>query len=295
MSWIVLALLAAFFYSFESILDKVAVSRQLKNPTEANIIGGGTLFLSLIVIGVIGGGTFAPFWVALICLGSGIVAHAVNWFYYIALSKEEVSRVMPVYALMPVITSVFAFFILGEQFSVQTYIGIILVVSGAILISVKQHAGGFRLSKGLIFVLLSATFAASRTIITKYVDGAAGDWTIVLWTGLGGLMAVVITELAHRHKKIQRREYSGVRVLIGAGMLGGVAMTSFMLAVLNGPASLASALVEVQPVFVLIIASIFAAQFPELSDEVVTRRVVLQKILAVVVIAAGAFLVSLAA
>lgn len=294
MSWVVLAILAAFFYAFESILDKVAVSRQLKNPTEATIIGGGALFLSLIAIGAIGGGTVAPFSVALICLACGVIAHAVNWFYFIALKKEEVSRVMPVYALMPVITTAFAFLVLGEKFSTQTYVGIVLIVCGSILISLKPHAGGFRLSKGIMFVLLSAIFASSRAIITKYIEGAASDWTIVLWTGIGGLTAVVITELTHNHKRIQRREHRGVGVLVGSGMLGGIAMTAYTFALLHGPASLATALVEVSPVFVLIIASVFAAQFPEMSDEVVTKRVVLQKMLAIVVIGIGAFFVSIA-
>lgn len=296
MSWVVLAILAAFFYALESTLDKVAVSRQLKNPAEATIIGGAALFLSLIVIGAIGGGlTMAPLSVALICFASGIIGHGVNWLYFIALRKEEVSRVMPVYALMPVITTIFAFFVLGEKFSVQTYVGIALVVCGAILISLKPHANGFRLSSALVFVLLSATLAACKAIITKFVDGATNDWTIIMLAGFGGLTAVIVTELAHRHKKIQRREYAGVGILMTSGILGGIATTSFMLAILNGPASLASAHIEVSPVFVLIIASVFATQFPELSDEVVTKRVVLQKILAIVVIAAGAFLISVTA
>jgi hypothetical protein len=56
---------------------------------------------------------------------------------------------------------------------------------------------------------------------------------------------------------------------------------------------LAAALIEIQPIFVLTIASIFAAQFPELSDEVIHRRAIVQKILAVMVIAGGGILVAL--
>lgn len=293
MMWVLFAICAAFFFALESVLDKVAVSRQLKKPAEATIIGGGAVFVSLIAIGLVGGGTNAPLRVILVCLLSGVLAHLVNWFYFLALRKEEVSRVMPVYAIMPAITTVFAFFVLGEQFAVQTYIGIALIVCGSILISLKPRARGFHWSSVLFLVLLSAVFGAARTIITKFIEGGATDWTIILWTGIGGLVAVVVTEIFHNHKTILRREYMGVHVLVGGGIIGGIATVLYLFAILHGPASLAVALIEIQPIFVLTIASVFAAQFPELSDEVVDRKVVMQKILAVVVIASGGVLVAL--
>lgn len=291
--WAIFAICAAFFYAIESVLDKVAVSRQIKKPAEATIIGGGAVFVSLIVIGLLGGGGFAPLNVMMICALSGIIAHAVNWFYFLALRKEEVSRVMPVYAIMPVITTIFAYFVLGERFSVQTYIGIALVVCGAILISMKSGARGFKFSSAMILVLFSAVLGASRTILTKHIEGGATDWTIILWTGIGGLISVLITEILHNHKNILRREYLGVHVLVSGGIVGGIATVLYIFSILHGPASLAAALIEIQPIFVLTIASIFAAQFPELSDEVVHQRVIMQKILAVMVIAGGGVLVAL--
>lgn len=291
--WIAFAILAAFFYAIESVLDKIAVSRQIKKPAEATIIGGGAVFVSLIVVGLLGGARGAPTNVIAVCIASGVIAHAVNWFYFLALRKEEVSRVMPIYAIMPVITTFFAYFVLGERFGIQTYIGIALVVCGSILISMKSNARGFKFSSVLILTLFSAVLAASRTIITKFIEGAASDWTIILWTGIGGLIAVVITEVLHNHRKILRREYMGVHVLVGSGVVGGFAMVFYLFSILRGPASLASALIEIQPIFVLAIASIFAAQFPELSDEVIHRKAIMQKILAVMVIAGGAILVAL--
>jgi uncharacterized membrane protein len=293
MMWIAFAIFAAFFYALESVLDKVAVSRQIKKPAEATIIGGGAVFVSLIVVGLLGGGGFAPLNVIVVCALSGIIAHAVNWFYFLALRKEEVSRVMPVYATMPVLTTIFAYFVLGERFSMQTYIGIALVVTGAILISLKSNARGFRFSKVMTLVLFSAVLGASRTILTKYIEGAATDWTIILWTGVGGLISVLITEFFHNHKKILRREYVGVHILVAGGIVGGFATVLYIFSILRGPASLAAALIEIQPIFVLTIASIFAAQFPELSDEVIHRRAIVQKILAVMVIAGGGILVAL--
>lgn len=293
MMWAIFAILAAFFYALESVLDKVAVSRQIKKPAEATIIGGGAVFVSLIIIGLLGGGRVAPVQVVLVCVMSGVIAHAVNWFYFLALRKEEVSRVMPIYATMPVITTIFAYFVLGERFSAQTYIGIALVVCGAILISMKSGARGFKFSGVMMLVLLSAVLGASRTILTKYIEGAATDWTIILWTGVGGLLSVLVTEVLHDHKKILRREYIGVHVLVGGGIVGGIATIFYIFSILHGPASLAAALIEIQPIFVLTIASIFAAQFPELSDEVVHRRAIMQKILAVMVIAGGGVLVAL--
>ncbi len=56
------------------------------------------------------------------------------WLYYSILQKDLASRVFPIASVAPVITLVLSIFVLGEPFSWRRLIGILLAVSGIILI-----------------------------------------------------------------------------------------------------------------------------------------------------------------
>ncbi len=70
-------------------------------------------------------------WIFLILSG---LATGASWLcYYYALQKGEVSKVVPIDKLSVVITMVFAFIFLHEQFTTKSIIGALLITAGTLL------------------------------------------------------------------------------------------------------------------------------------------------------------------
>ncbi len=67
--------------------------------------------------------------------GSGIMAGLVAmWTYFYVLKYGMVSQIVPITASYPLVTALLAFLVLGESFSIQRVVGIIMTVTGIILV-----------------------------------------------------------------------------------------------------------------------------------------------------------------
>jgi len=67
--------------------------------------------------------------------GSGIMAGLIAmWTYFYVLKSGMMSQIVPITASYPLITALLAFLVLGESFSAQRAVGIIMTVIGIVLI-----------------------------------------------------------------------------------------------------------------------------------------------------------------
>jgi bacterial/archaeal transporter family protein len=66
---------------------------------------------------------------------SGIMAGLIGmWTYFYLLKEGMTSKIVPIAASYPLITAVLSIFVLGEQVTLQRVIGIILTITGIILV-----------------------------------------------------------------------------------------------------------------------------------------------------------------
>jgi len=137
MSWLIYALLSAFFAALTAILSKIGI----KN-VDSNL---ATAIRTLVIIVfawaiVLFQGTYKQIssisqfsFVFLVLSG---IATGLSWlFYFRALQIGEASQVAPIDKLSLVITIVLAFFVLREKVTASIVIGAILMVVGAILVA----------------------------------------------------------------------------------------------------------------------------------------------------------------
>lgn len=133
--WFVFALLSAVFAALTSILAKVGiegVNSNLATAVRTVVIvamAWGMVFLTNAQSGI--GEISRKSWIFLIFSG---LATGASWlFYYKALQIGEASKVVPIDKLSVVITLVFAFVFLNEQFTVKSLIGCILIAAGTLV------------------------------------------------------------------------------------------------------------------------------------------------------------------
>ncbi len=130
--WLIFALLSAIFAAATSILAKIGIDGVNSNLATAIrtvvvvVMAWGMVFLTNTQGGI--EHISKKSWIFLILSG---LATGASWLcYYRALQIGEASKVVPVDKLSVVITLVFAFIFLHEQFTVKSVIGAIFITIG---------------------------------------------------------------------------------------------------------------------------------------------------------------------
>src|SRR3989338_5525137 len=138
MSWVLLTLLAVNLWAISNVIDKHIINRHVRNPWIIVSIETVTTILltSLIVL-------FSQIFVpdtahAILGIVVGFLWFGGIVFYFRALQDEEVSRVVPFFAIIPIFTLLLATVLLKETFTPGKYAGILLLVIGAFLISYRK-------------------------------------------------------------------------------------------------------------------------------------------------------------
>lgn len=141
-SWLIFALLSAVFASLVAIFGKIGLANVDSNIATA--IRAGIMFLFMTGV-ILAQGKFsqvpevfqnhkALFYIVL----SGIVG-ALSWlFYFLALKFGTVSQVVPIDRLSIVFALILAIFILGEKVTINSVVGIVLIVIGSIVIALGK-------------------------------------------------------------------------------------------------------------------------------------------------------------
>ena len=135
MSWIVFALLSAFFASLVAIFGKMGIGNI--DTTLATTVRSAIMFLFLLVITLFSGLFNNVKQIDMKSLGIialSAIAGALSWlFYFYALKKGPASGVAALDRLSVVFVVVLAFLILGENLTLKSVAGAILITIGAIL------------------------------------------------------------------------------------------------------------------------------------------------------------------
>jgi bacterial/archaeal transporter family protein len=140
MSWIIYALLSAFFAALTSILAKIGIKNVDSNLATAI----RTIVIILFAWGIVlyqgtykGIAKLSSFSLLFLIL-SGL-ATGLSWlFYFRALQMGNASQVAPIDKLSLVITIILAFFLLREKVTLYTIFGAILMSIGAILVGLSK-------------------------------------------------------------------------------------------------------------------------------------------------------------
>ncbi|MFP4465546.1 MAG: EamA family transporter [Candidatus Goldiibacteriota bacterium] len=137
-----LAVITAFFWGIVPIIEKIALDSKIYPAagvvyrTIGSALGGLVLFAFLM-----SNENTAVYFknitykTGLILIAAGIIASVVGQiFFYNALQSGHASVAAPVAGAFPLVTFVLGVLLLGEAVTVQKVIGVLLVISGVILL-----------------------------------------------------------------------------------------------------------------------------------------------------------------
>ena len=269
MSWVSIAILSVTVGAIVNIIDSRLLSRQMPS-----------LRSYLLLFAII---HFTYSWVffflfplpknletesLLIAVASGLLRTAAITLLFYILQKEEVARVIPVFYTYPIFVAIMAEPLLEESLSYLQWLAIVVVVAGAIIISVRRGSSGFTIWLGKPFLLLfcSSLLMAMMNITSKYALAHISPWSL-FWISTFCVSSVylLISLRPHIFRQISnlKRRNSTLVLFVFNETLTALAAVLLFWALETGPASLVSAIVGgSRPVFVFIFALILSRIWP---------------------------------
>ena len=90
---------------------------------------------------------------------------------------EEISRLVPLFQVVPIFVLLLSFLFLREVLSFQQMAGFFIILAGAILISIEKYEWGvFRLREAFWYMMLSSFLFAVPLVIFKFVSLSSGSF-----------------------------------------------------------------------------------------------------------------------
>lgn len=293
MSWIFLSVLAALIWAVVNIFDKYIISKLVDRPIVPVIILGAIGLLASAAIFFTSG--FQPLSTVniLLAITAGIFYVLAVFFYFHAAKIEEISKVVALFYLTPLFILIIAAFFLGEIFTPIKYLGIVLLVVGAMLVSSNKFS--FNFNKAFWLMVLASVLLAINQVITKYLLDSADFWTIFGYIRIGAFIALIPSIIINikGFKSIYRE--GGLKpfgLITTSESLNLLAVFLITLAATTGFITLVNALSSVQPFFVLLLTILISIFYPRILKEEIKRSIVIIKVIAIATMFAGVILIS---
>ena len=294
MNWIILSLISAIAISAYAIAQKYAFQKHSINVYAFGLFGGAvhlTIGSIILVINPLPEGwAFTPVMATMAAGGFGAV---VNLMIFTVVRREkEVSRIVPVVDTHPMFIAVLAVFFLGESLTPLKWLTIGMVLTGALIASLRQSLPGSRVRIGRpFFLLLAASFGmAVMAILVKYALGHLETVHVyALFTSAAApvyLAAVLLsTSWAETKRTIRNRSALSITgIAIGAQL---IAFTTGITALALGPVSLASAIMGTRPLIVLVYMTFVGFFLPRILSEPSSRSSLMAKGTAALLVTVG--------
>lgn len=325
--WLVLTISAYFFLAVSAFFDKYILGGGLPSPKIYCFFAG---LISILVLAIIPGGillSFGPlpflarvfprvpemFFVpslklVLLSFLAGIAFLGALFTYYKGVYKFEISRIAPaVGAGVPIFTLllvwIFTLFPFIDEFQHRSlmfneYLALVFLVGGSMILSIhREKLATFQSIK--ISAVASLLFSLSF-LLTKLVYAFLPFWTGFIWIRigvfLGSLSLLGFSEVRNSIKKpakgFAKRVVLPFLLAKASGAMGGVLQNGAIFLAPFVFLPIINALSGIQYIFLIILATVLFFKFPEILREEISKRVLVQKTIAVWLIVAGLFLFS---
>jgi drug/metabolite transporter (DMT)-like permease len=294
MEWYIFALLAPAFWALNNVFIKFLITNKFKSylPLIFTVISVDAVFaVAVLLLGAIA----YSFPYSLLALAVGLMPLTAFWLYSKALIKEEVSRIVTLFQLIPVFVVFLSVIFLDEILGMHRYLGIGLIVIASILISYKK-AGKKSFSGVLKFMVPFGIIIAAYTVFDKTLLGYLDYWSVFFWnllgTFCGSLLLLVLpkprTEIVKTISAVGKRAVFTTFVGEGLYVIGAIC-SLIALSMVN--ASLASSLFGLQPFFVFFYTIVLSLFLPGILKEEINKETLLLKASAIALMFIGTWLI----
>ncbi|MDD5039924.1 MAG: DMT family transporter [Patescibacteria group bacterium] len=289
------SLAAGFIWSVGNAIDKVVVTKIIRNPFVL-------VYFYIIVSFVLGVGAypFVPHTVSgadmPYFVGMSVLYILGVILYFWALQKDEPSRVIPLYALVVLFLSIFSAVFLGEVFRFSVYFGIGCLILGTVALTSRGSLLSVFRSRALGIMIVSTISFSGAYVLMKHLLDSYSAWQVYAYERLFvGLIGLIGLPFAFRTIIQGIRGVPKKRLLLVSffsEFLGECGALLFIIASSVWYVTLVETAVNVQFIFIFLWGIVITKTWPHLYSEEIGRGVVLRKAAAICLILGGIYCIS---
>jgi len=296
MDWFIFAFVATIFWAVGVVIDKYILTKHMQNPFTYQLLYTITESPVMLLLLFTPISSALPWSLLGIVAGLGIYPGII--LYFKAMAIEESSRVISLWYTSSIFVLLLAYVFLGEKLSLPSYLGVLLLVLGAMFVSYRKGKGKKPvISPALGLILASGLVFAGYEILTKYVLNAIDYFSYLFWNFVG---TSIVGFSLFCVPKIRGIFLSDIKRVNRTALLWRIINTSlsligtvlYYIAISSGPVSLVSAASSLEPFFVFVIILMLSLFVPRILKEEIGKRVVAVKALSIILIVAGAWLIT---
>jgi uncharacterized membrane protein len=229
---------------------------------------------------------------------SGIFYMTALLLYLRALQSEEASVVAPFFQAGPLFGYVLAYLVLGETLSGRQIAGGVLIIVGALIVSLRfGHLTGTFKARLAMLMLACGFIMALSGLIFKVFALKVEFWTTIFWMFVGeavfGAALLAVTTYRREFLALLRANTAALLSINASNELinlGGSLGNRFALTL--APLSLVQAIGSTTSLFVFAFGIILSVVYPRFGREDLSGRNLAQKGVAAALVAAGVALVT---
>ena len=240
--WVLFAFLSAIFAGMTSILAKCGIKKTDSNVAtfiRTLVVLPLSLLMALIVNPNFSLGAVSSKTLVFLVL-SGLSTGA-SWLYYFrALSKGDINKVVPIDKSSTVLTIILAVIFLGERVTVYKTLGVIFMAIGTLLMIEKKDTEKKSEGEGwLIYALLSAFFASLTTILGKIgIEGVESNLGTAIRTAVVIVMSFIMVAFTGKTGEIKKIDKKELGFILLSGLSTGASWLCYYKALQDGEAGI---------------------------------------------------------
>ena len=229
---------------------------------------------------------------------SGILYMGAIYFYLQALQTEEASTIAPFFQAAGVFGLILGYFVLGKKISPPQIIGVLLIIAGSVLLSLRFGQSTSHVKTHLVLLMLACALAiALSSLIFKFFAVRDEFWTTTFWNFAGqALFGVILMLIAENRQQFMKMMHANAGAVLSVNVanelinLGGNLGVRYTL--LLAPLGIVQAISSTTSFFVLFFGVALSLFFPKLGREEIGIASLTQKIIAITFVVAGVLLIN---
>ncbi len=297
MNWLFFAVLAYMIMALSQLFDKALLNVAFKEvKAYVFLIGAlGALVFVLLPFGV----SFLDLTTLIIALIGGALFVVALLPFLSALQGDDASRVIPLIGgTIPMVSLLGEVIFLNAQLARMDYVAFALLVAGAIVLTFTKSENSKRSWSAVVKALIGAVLFGSSFVITKYVFNEVDFINGFFWMRMGGLVIALILIARRDVRQGLKQFFKNNKPSVKLGYFGNQGLNGAGFVLQNYAISLASvglvnAMQGVQYIFVILFIVIASKFKPGLLGEKIIKRIIVEKITAILIIMAGIALLAL--
>jgi drug/metabolite transporter (DMT)-like permease len=219
--------------------------------------------------------------------------------YLHALDIDEASFVTPLFQTAPIFAYFLGYFVLGETITLAQGAGSLVIIVGAIGLSLEFGRRGIRFKRNVVALMLAASFlGAMNGVIFKLIAVDKGLWPSLFWGFVGQVMAGLTFLVCVPNYRIdflglfKQQKFVVVGLIALSRTLFSVSEVVTLYATLLAPVALVLVVNSFQPFFVFTLGIVLTLLLPHVARESLDRRKMLQKAAGIGLMLVGGYVIS---